>query len=157
MFVTICDDTWNVLNMQHITPNLKRWDYSDIPCGGHKILKDLRIWLKVATTSEKHPSPKNKSHRTSGPTISTPAGPTPIVAATVFGPALISKIVYNVINRIFLAAKCASILKTNQHKCQEIATEYIQLCSEWWATRCLCLTPRVGSFDVGWGWACEVL
>ena len=27
----IRDDTWNVLNMQHIVPNSKRWDYSDIP------------------------------------------------------------------------------------------------------------------------------
>ena len=27
--------TWNVLNMQHITPNSKTWDYSDILGGGH--------------------------------------------------------------------------------------------------------------------------
>ena len=33
MLALICDDTWNVLNMQHITPNSKRWDYSDIPSG----------------------------------------------------------------------------------------------------------------------------
>ena len=32
---TIRDDTWNVLNLQHITPNSKRWDYSDIPSGSH--------------------------------------------------------------------------------------------------------------------------
>ena len=30
MLATIRDDTWNVLNMQHIIPNLKRRDYSDI-------------------------------------------------------------------------------------------------------------------------------
>ena len=36
MLATIHDDTWNMLNMQCITPNLKRWDYSDIPSGGHK-------------------------------------------------------------------------------------------------------------------------
>ena len=24
---TIRDDTWNVPNMQHITQNLKKWDY----------------------------------------------------------------------------------------------------------------------------------
>ena len=36
MLATIRDDTWNELNMQHITRNSKRWDYSDIPCGGHK-------------------------------------------------------------------------------------------------------------------------
>ena len=31
MLVAIGDDTWNVFNMQHITPNSKRWDHSDIP------------------------------------------------------------------------------------------------------------------------------
>ena len=36
MLATIRDDTWNVLNMQLITPNSKRWNYSDIPGGGHK-------------------------------------------------------------------------------------------------------------------------
>ena len=36
MLATIRDDTGNVLNMQHITPNPKRWDYWDIPGGGHK-------------------------------------------------------------------------------------------------------------------------
>ena len=36
---TIRDDTWNVLNMQHITPNSKRWDYSDIPIGSHGQIK----------------------------------------------------------------------------------------------------------------------
>ena len=30
MLATIGDDTWNVLNMQQIISNLKRWDYSDI-------------------------------------------------------------------------------------------------------------------------------
>ena len=39
MLATIRDDTWNVLNMQHITPNSKRWDYSDIPGVGHKKIK----------------------------------------------------------------------------------------------------------------------
>ena len=39
MLVTIYDDTWNVLNMQHITSNSKRWDYSDTPGGGHKKIK----------------------------------------------------------------------------------------------------------------------
>ena len=36
LLATIRDDTWNVLNMQHIIPNPKKWDYSDIPGGGHK-------------------------------------------------------------------------------------------------------------------------
>ena len=39
MMATIRDDTWNVLNMQHTIPNSKRWDYSDIPVGGHKYIK----------------------------------------------------------------------------------------------------------------------
>ena len=42
MLATIRNDTWNVLKMQHITPNLKRWDYSDIPGGGHKNIKRTR-------------------------------------------------------------------------------------------------------------------
>ena len=36
MLATIRDDTWNVFNMQHITPNSKRWDYSDTINGDHK-------------------------------------------------------------------------------------------------------------------------
>ena len=36
MLATIRDNAWNVLNMQHITPNSKRLDYSGIPGGGHK-------------------------------------------------------------------------------------------------------------------------
>ena len=39
MLAIIRDDTWNVLNMQHITPNSKRWDYSDTPGGGYKKIK----------------------------------------------------------------------------------------------------------------------
>ena len=39
MLATIRDDTWNVLNMQHITQNSKRRDHSDIPGGGHKKIK----------------------------------------------------------------------------------------------------------------------
>ena len=57
MLATIRDDTWNVLTMPHITPNSKRWDYSDIPGGGHKWLKDQPTWLNVATTLEKAPNP----------------------------------------------------------------------------------------------------
>ena len=34
MLATIPDDARTVLNMQHIIPHLKRWDYSDIPGGG---------------------------------------------------------------------------------------------------------------------------
>ena len=57
MLGTIRDDTRNVLNMQHITPNSKIWDYSDIPYGGTDRLKDLSTWLKVTTTLEKDPNP----------------------------------------------------------------------------------------------------
>ena len=35
MLATIRDDTWSVFNMQHITPNSKTWDYSDILGGAH--------------------------------------------------------------------------------------------------------------------------
>ena len=57
MLATIHDDTWNMLNMQHITPNSKRWDYSDILVVAIKRLKDPPTWLKVATTLEKLPTP----------------------------------------------------------------------------------------------------
>ena len=33
MVATIRDNTWNVLNMQRVILNSKRWDYSDIPGG----------------------------------------------------------------------------------------------------------------------------
>ena len=33
MLATIRDNTRHVLTMQHITPNSKRWGYSDIPGG----------------------------------------------------------------------------------------------------------------------------
>ena len=39
MLATIRDETWNVLNMQHMTPNSKRWDYSDIPGGSNQQIK----------------------------------------------------------------------------------------------------------------------
>ena len=57
MLVTIREDTWNVLNMQHKTPTSKRWDYLKIPGGGHKSFKDPPTWLKVATTLEKPANP----------------------------------------------------------------------------------------------------
>ena len=40
MLATIRDDTRNVLYMQHITPNSKRWDYSYIPVAAINRLKD---------------------------------------------------------------------------------------------------------------------
>ena len=53
----------NVLNMQYITPNSKRWDYSNIPGGGQKRIKDPSTWLKVATTFEKPPNPPTDGWR----------------------------------------------------------------------------------------------
>ena len=44
MLAAIRDDTWNVLNMQHIIANSKRWDYSDIPGGGHNIVQCSCKW-----------------------------------------------------------------------------------------------------------------
>ena len=55
MLAKLRDDTWNMLNMQHIIPNSKRWDFSDIVVAINK-LKDPPTWLKVATTLE-NPSP----------------------------------------------------------------------------------------------------
>ena len=56
MLAAIRDDKQNVLNIQHITPNSKRWDYSDI-----KRLKDPPTRLKVATTLEKPPTPTHRN------------------------------------------------------------------------------------------------
>ena len=56
MLATIRDDTWNMHNMQHIIPNSKRRDYSDFVVAMNR-LKDWPTWLKVATTSEKPPTP----------------------------------------------------------------------------------------------------
>ena len=56
VLATICNNKWNLLNMQHITPNLKRWDYSDILNGGHEKNKGTAHILKLATTLEKKPT-----------------------------------------------------------------------------------------------------
>ena len=63
MLAWISDDTWNVHNMQHIIPNSKRWDYSDIPVVAINKLKDPPTWLKVATTLEKPPTPTHWLHQ----------------------------------------------------------------------------------------------
>ena len=57
MLTKIRDNTWNVLNMQHITPNSKRWDYSDTPVVAIKRLKDPPTWLMVTTILEKSLTP----------------------------------------------------------------------------------------------------
>ena len=57
MLATIHDDTLNVLNMQHITPNSKRWDYSDIPGGGDKKIKGPAHMAESGHRLSKAPTP----------------------------------------------------------------------------------------------------
>ena len=46
-----------VLNMQHITPNSKRWDHSDIPSGGHKKIKEPAHMVEGSQHLRKKPNP----------------------------------------------------------------------------------------------------
>ena len=55
MLATIRDDTWNVFNIQHVTP--KDGIIQTPSAGAIKRLKDPPTWLKVATTLEKPPIP----------------------------------------------------------------------------------------------------
>ena len=57
MLATIHDDTWNVLNMQHITQIRKDGIIQIYPVVAINRSKDPPTWLKVATTLEKHPTP----------------------------------------------------------------------------------------------------
>ena len=57
MLATIRDDKWNVLNMQHITPNSKRMDYSDIPGYGNKNNKGPSHVAKGGHHLRKAPKP----------------------------------------------------------------------------------------------------
>ena len=50
MLAKIHHNKWNVHNMQHLTPNSKRWDYPDVPRGGHKKTEGS------AHMVEKHPT-----------------------------------------------------------------------------------------------------
>ena len=53
MLATICDDTWNMLNMQIIILNSKKDGIIQAsPMVAINRLKDLPTWLKVATTLE---------------------------------------------------------------------------------------------------------
>ena len=56
MLATICDDTWNVLNMQHITKIGKDGNIQTSPVVAITILKDPPTRLKMATTLEKLPT-----------------------------------------------------------------------------------------------------
>ena len=57
MLATVRDDTWNVFSMQHTTPNLKRWDYSDIPDGGNKNIKGSAHMAEGGHHLRKAPNP----------------------------------------------------------------------------------------------------
>ena len=54
---TIRDDTWNVLNIQQITPHSKRRDYSDTPCSGHKKIKAPAHMVEGVHHLRKAPNP----------------------------------------------------------------------------------------------------
>ena len=57
MLATIRDDTWNVLNIQNITPNSKRWDYPDITGGSHKKIKGPAYMAEGGQILENPPTP----------------------------------------------------------------------------------------------------
>ena len=57
MFATIRDDTWIVLNMQHITPNSKRCDYSDYTGGGQQKIKGPAHMVEGGHHLRKAPNP----------------------------------------------------------------------------------------------------
>ena len=78
MLATICDDTWNVLNIQHITPNLNRWDYQDTPGGGHKKIKGPAHMVEGGHHLRKAPNPHPHPLCDDGPSIQTTPGMTHI-------------------------------------------------------------------------------
>ena len=55
MLATICDDTWNVFNIQHLTP--KDGIIQTPLVAAQKGLKDPLTWFKVATALKKPPTP----------------------------------------------------------------------------------------------------
>ena len=57
MSVTIRDDTVNVLNIQHIASNSKRWDYSNTPGACHKKVKGPAHVVEGGHHLEKAPPP----------------------------------------------------------------------------------------------------
>ena len=63
MSATIRDDPWNVLNMQHITQNSKRWDYSDPPGGGHKKIEGPAQMTERGHHIRKSPYPHQHSSK----------------------------------------------------------------------------------------------
>ena len=63
MLAPIHDYTWNKFNMQHITPNLKRWNYSDISNGGHKKIKGLTHMVEGGHTLRIAPHPHPLTER----------------------------------------------------------------------------------------------
>ena len=58
MLATIHDDKRNLLNMQHITPHLKKkWDYSSIPSGGHLKMKGPAHMVEGGHHLRQNPNP----------------------------------------------------------------------------------------------------
>ena len=60
MLATIRDDMWNVLNRQQI--NSKRWDYSDIPGGGHKAIQGPADMVEGGHYLRKAPNPHHAKY-----------------------------------------------------------------------------------------------
>ena len=58
MLATIRDNTWNVLNLQHKTPNSKGWDYLDTPGGGHEKIKGPAHMVEGDHHLRKVPNPQ---------------------------------------------------------------------------------------------------
>ena len=67
MLATIRDDTWNVLNMQHIIPNSERWNHSDTPGGGHKKIKGPAHMVEGGHHFREAPNPH--PHLSPGPAL----------------------------------------------------------------------------------------
>ena len=62
MLAKIRDYTWNVLNMQHITPKFEKdGTIQTSLVVAIKRLKDPPPWLKVATTLKKPPTPEQEN------------------------------------------------------------------------------------------------
>ena len=57
MLATICDDTWNVLNMKHVTHNSKRWDCSDTLGGSNKNITGPDCMVEGGHHLKKSPQP----------------------------------------------------------------------------------------------------
>ena len=66
MLATIHNDTRNVLNIQCIIPNSKRWDYSDTPDGGQCIIPNSKRWDYSDTPGGGHKKIQRPAQKYSG-------------------------------------------------------------------------------------------